>query len=236
MKKHPQKHSSTVNLSFKNSAHTGSRAKQLSPKDSSTKNLPLSDTEIMRLSKIVEELAVHEDALDLEGIDGFLTGLICGPVNIALHDYLPVMFGVMPIFNNQAQFEEFSHLLVRRGLMIERALAASVEDLNDPRALVPILLDAEDLSAVDDPEGPPAGAYWAAGFMRVLQHWEREWNLLDPHIDAAISPHLDAFLTLCLPPEQWPDDLQPETDEPSQWLAQAIWAAYSIYGFWRSEH
>ena len=236
MKKHPQKNSSTVKLSFKNAANAAPRAKQLSSPETSTENLPLSDTEIMQLSNIIEELAVQEDALDLEGIDGFLTGLICGPVNIALHDYLPVMFGTTPIFKSQAQFEVFSHSLVRRGRMIERALAAPVEDLNDPRALVPILLDVEGLSQAAHANEPPAGAYWAAGFMRVLQHWEREWNLLDPHIDAAISPHLDAFLTLCLSPEQWPDDLEPETDEPSQWLAQAIWAAYSIYGFWRSEH
>ncbi len=220
----------------KPSAKPSSRTERTSASAAVSADLPLAEADITQLSNIIEQLAADEDALDLEGIDGFLTGLICGPVTIAPRDYLPVMFGTMPTFDSHAQFEVFSNLLIRRGRMIERALAAPVEDLNDPRALVPILLDTDEPNNATDTDlnGPPAGAYWAAGFMRVLEHWERDWKLLDPQIDAAISPHLDAFLTLCLPPEEWPDDLQPETDEPAQWLAQAIWAAYSIYAFWRS--
>jgi uncharacterized protein len=192
----------------------------------------LSDFDIANLADITAALAVDDDALDLEGVDGFLTALICGPVSVSPDDYLPVMFGGQPAFDSHGQYQTYLKLLTRRGQMIERALAAPVDDLNDPRALVPILLDDE--SADADTAAPP-GAYWAAGFMRVLEHWERDWRLLDPQIDSALSPHLDAMLTLCLPPEDWPEDLQPESDEPAEWLAQAIWAAYSMYAFWQGK-
>ena len=191
----------------------------------------LSDYEMATLTQITEAVAKSDDALDLEGIDGFLTALICGPVAVSADAYLPVMFGGPPAFNSNGQYQTYLKLLMRRGEMITQALNAPVDDLNDPRALMPILLDD---TADSDADAPP-GAYWAAGFMRVLAHWEQDWRLLDPQIDSALSPHLDAMLTLCLPPEEWPEELQPESEEPAEWLAQGIWAAYSIYAFWQGK-
>lgn len=208
-------------------------------------NTPLNDDEIDTLADLIDEAAARTDApLSLEGVDGFITALQCAPRTLAPEDYLPVLFGQgdpAALFANASEYAHFQALLARRWNAIARALAAPIDDLTDPRALSPLIMDWEGMlddmpkkeAAVLRAEGvPPYASIWAAGFLQVVEHWEADWELPPDSKDEAFADEmLDPLYVLMTPPEDWTDE---ERRTPREdYVAMAIWSCYELRDFWR---
>ena len=208
-------------------------------------NARLSDDEIDALADLVDIIDERTDVpVSLEGLDGFVTALVCSPRAIPPEDYFPVLLdrddGLATIFEDAADEARFLALLERRRNEIARALAAPIEDLADPRALSPLIMDWNGLLAELPPAEakqlkaagiPPYAQLWAAGFLLVVEHWEDDWALPAGSKDEAfVDEVLDPFYVLAAPL----DELSPEERavRREDHVALALWGAYELREFW----
>lgn len=206
---------------------------------------PLSDDEIDALADLVDLIDECTDVpISLEGLDGFLTALVCGPRVIAPEEYFPVLFeredGLASVFEDAADEVRFLALFERRHNEIARALAAPIENLADARALSPLVMDWQGLLAdlptadaqrLKDAGIPPYAQLWAAGFLLAVEHWEADWALPpDSKDEAFVDEVLDPFYALAAPL----DELTPEERavRREDHLALALWGAYELREFW----
>lgn len=208
-------------------------------------NAPLSDAEIDALADLVDLVDEHTDVpVSLEGMDGFITALVCSPRAIPPAEYFPVLLerddGIEAVFDDPADAARFLALFDRRRKEIARALAAPIEDLTDPRALSPLIMDWQGLLAelppaeadrLKDAGIPPYAQLWAAGFLLAVEHWEADWTLPAGSKDEAfVDEVLDPFYVLAAPL----DELTPEERDVRRedHVAMAIWGAYELREFW----
>jgi uncharacterized protein len=208
-------------------------------------NAPLSDAEIDALADLVDLIDERTEVpISLEGMDGFITALACSPHPIPPEAYFPVLFeradGLESVFEDVSDATRFLALFERRRNEIARALAAPVENLADPKALSPLIMDWNGLLADLPPAEarrlqeagiPPYAQLWAAGFLLVVEHWEDEWELPTGSKDEAfVDEMLDPFYILAAPL----DELTPEerTVRREDHVALALWGAYELREFW----
>jgi uncharacterized protein len=208
-------------------------------------NAPLSDAEIDALADLVDLVDEHTDVpISLEGMDGFIAALVCSPRAIPPAEYFPVLLerddGIDAVFDDPADAARFLALFDRRRKEIARALAAPIEDLTDPRALSPLIMDWQGLLAelppaeadrLKDAGIPPYAQLWAAGFLLAVEHWEADWTLPAGSKDEAfVDEVLDPFYVLAAPL----DELTPEERDVRRedHVAMAIWGAYELREFW----
>ena len=206
---------------------------------------PLSDDEIDTLADLVDLIDERTDVpVSLEGLDGFVTALVCSPRAIPPEEYFPVLLdrddGLDAVFEDEADAARFLALFERRRNEIARALAAPIEDLTDPRALSPLIMDWNGLLAELPPAEarqlkaagiPPYAQLWAAGFLLVVEHWEDDWELPAGSKDEAfVDEVLDPFYVLAAPL----DELSPEERavRREDHVALALWGAYELREFW----
>jgi len=205
-------------------------------------NKPLSDDELAAYADLIQDISERADLpLSLEGIDGFATALLVAPRLIMPGEYFPVLLGEdgMAVFKDEAELGLFMDGFNRRWNEIARALAAPVENLADPKALAPLIMDWEGLlaelpaaeAAEVRPDMPPYGQLWAAGFLIVVEHWEDDWSLPEDSKDESfVDACLDPFYALITPEADWtPEERKLNRDEH---VASAIWAAYDLREFW----
>lgn len=207
---------------------------------------PLSEAEIDELADFIDLIDEHSEVpLSLEGVDGFVTALACGPRTVATDECLPILLdrveGLEGVFEDRALEARFRELFERRRESLARTLAAPVESLADPRALAPLLTDWDGLLATLPKaaaaelraDGVPLHAQlWAGGFLLAVEYWEDDWALPEDSKDEAfVDEKLEPFYVLTAPE----DELSPEEREASRddLLAQAIWGAYDLCEFWR---
>ena len=208
-------------------------------------NAPLSDAEIDELADLIDLVDESTDVpLSLEGLDGFLTALACSPRAIPPEEYFPVLFdradGLATVFEDGADEARFLALLDRRRKEIARALAAPIENLADPKALSPLIMDWNGLLAELAPADakrlkeagiPPYAQLWAAGFLLVVEHWEDDWNLpAESKDEAYVDEMLDPFYVLAAPLEELSPDERAVRREDQ--VAMALWGAYELREFW----
>jgi len=208
-------------------------------------NAPLSDDEIDALADLVDLIDECTDVpVSLEGLDGFVTALVCSPRAILPEEYFPVLLerddGLDAVFEDEADTARFLALFERRRNEIARALAAPIEDLTDPRALSPLIMDWNGLLAELPPAEakqlkaagiPPYAQLWASGFLLAVEHWEDDWALPAGSKDEAfVDEVLDPFYVLAAPL----DDLSPEERavRREDHVALALWGAYELREFW----
>jgi len=208
-------------------------------------NAPLRDEEIDELADLVDLIDERTDVpVSLEGLDGFLTALVCSPRAIPPEEYFPVLLdradGLATIFEDADDEARFLALFERRRNEIARALAAPIENLADPKALSPLVMDWIGLLAelpptearqLRDAGIPPYAQLWAAGFLLAVEHWEDDWALPpDSKDEAFVDEVLDPFYVLAAPL----DELSPEerTIRREDHLALALWGAYELREFW----
>ncbi|MDA8127636.1 MAG: YecA family protein [Betaproteobacteria bacterium] len=208
-------------------------------------NAPLSDDEIDALADLVDIIDERTDVpVSLEGLDGFVTALLCGPRAIPPEEYFPVLLdrddGLATAFDDDADAARFLALFERRRNEIARALAAPIEDLTDPRALSPLILDWNGLLAELPPDEarqlkaagiPPYAQLWAAGFLLAVEHWEDDWRLpADSKDEAFVDEVLDPFYVLAAPlHELTPEERSVRREDH---VALALWGAYELREFW----
>ena len=205
-------------------------------------NKPLTDDELAAYADLLHDVSVRADLpLSLEGVDGFATALLVAPRLIAPDEYFPVLFGEpgLAVFQSAAELELFLDCFNRRWNEIQRALAAPVENLADPKALAPLIMDWEGLlselpkaeAAEVSKDMPAYGQLWAAGFLIVVEHWEDDWSLPEDSKDETfVDACLDPFYALITPEADWtPEERKLNRDEH---VASAIWGAYDLREFW----
>lgn len=212
---------------------------------SKSPNAPLSDADIDALADLVDLIDERTDVpVSLEGLDGFLLALTCSPRAIPPEEFFPVLFerddGIDALFDDPADAARFLALFERRRKEIARALAAPIENLADPKALSPLIMDWQGLLADLPPADakrlreagiPPYAQLWAAGFLIAVEHWEADWTLpADSKDEAFVDEMLDPFYVLAVPL----DELSPEEREirREDQVALAIWGAYELREFW----
>lgn len=88
-------------------------------------NAPLSDDEIDALADLVDVIDERTDVpVSLEGLDGFVTALLCGPRAIPPEEYFPVLLdrddGLVTAFDDEADAARFLALFERRRNEIAR--------------------------------------------------------------------------------------------------------------------
>ena len=212
---------------------------------SKSPNTPLGDDEIDALADLVDLIDERTDVpVSLEGLDGFITALACSPRAIAAEEYFPVLFeradGLAGVFENAADQARFLALVNRRRKEIDRELAAPIENLADPKALSPLVMDWDGLLAELPPEEanrlkdagiPPYAQLWAAGFLLAVEHWEDDWTLpVGSKDEAFVDEVLDPFYVLAAPlDELTPEELAVRREDH---LALALWGAYELREFW----
>ena len=208
-------------------------------------NAPLRDEEIDELADLVDLIDERTDVpISLEGLDGFITALVCSPRAIPPEEYFPVLLdradGLATVFEDEADEARFLALFERRRNEIARALAAPIENLADPKALSPLVMDWNGLLAelppaeakrLKDAGIPPYAQLWAAGFLLAVEHWEDDWTLpAESKDEAFVDEVLDPFYVLTSPL----DELTPEERaiRREDHLALALWGAYELREFW----
>jgi uncharacterized protein len=205
---------------------------------------PLSDDELAAYDDLLQGASQRGDLpLSVEGLDGFTAALIVAPRLVMPSEYFPVLFGEagMQVFTDEAEARLFMECFHRRWNEIARALNVPVEDLADPKAYSPLILDwnalLEDLppdeaAALREQGVPRYAELWAAGFLLAVEHWESDWALPEGSEDEAfVDACLDPFYTLVTPEAEWTPEERKLGREAH--VANAIWAAYDLREFWR---
>ncbi len=210
---------------------------------SAPSNRPLSDDEIAAYDDLLQAASERADLpLSVEGLDGFTAALIVAPRQVMPSEYFPVLLGEAgtQVFHDEAGLQLFMDCFNRRWNEIARGLNAPVENLADPRAYAPLILDwdsilkdlPKDEAAALRKEGvPPYAAQWAAGFLLAVEHWENDWALPEGSKDEDyVDACLDPFYTLITPEAEWTPEERKLSRESH--VANAIWAAYDLREFW----
>jgi uncharacterized protein len=175
---------------------------------------PLTDDELERLAAFLGSID-NEEALSLEGLDGFFCALIAGPELVMPSEYLPVVWGgELPDENAFASEEEANALL---GLMMQHWNAIAAEFERDG-VYLPLLDEA-------DERGVP-GRKWARGFMRGVVMRRHSWAEMftDPNEGQLMTiPMVAGEIDPAFPKEVLPAE---ETDKLSVWMAAGAGRAY----------
>ena len=129
---------------------------------------PLTDAEYDRVSSVLSQFR-HEQAMNLEALDGFFAALICGPAHVHPSDYLPEIWGGEmadeEAFSSQQELKDFLDLLMRHW-------NAVADTLQSGDVFLPLLLE--------DDHGIAHANDWARGFMRGMDVQREGWaDLLD---------------------------------------------------------
>ena len=186
-------------------------------------------------------------APDWSYCEGFLTALECTRREVADDEVWPVLFGEG--FRPMAHME-FVWRWRRRRAEIAAALDAPVDDLNDPRALQPQVLDLRGLWH-GDPEHrgdvrleelPCWGQQWAEGFLTVVGSWPEEWaEPRDSEWAAMLADALGSIERLSQPDRDPPTvsllegvDTPTISEQRQIDFDDAIWSAYDLRRLWKS--
>lgn len=156
---------------------------------------PLTDAELDRLDVLLDRCTDPETGLgNLEMLDGFLSALAVGPVEVELSTLFPAIWGSGEVARrDERQTREAQALIARLAAEIEQRIRHDPADAGDRDALMPLLglpPESEDGAASSDaddaldgiPTDFPFAAAWAAGFLRGAAQFEDAWTTwMDDH-------------------------------------------------------
>jgi uncharacterized protein len=125
---------------------------------------PLSETEYDKLESILNQFQ-KENVMNLEGVDGLFTALICSPEMTQPNIYLRAIWGDKGIPANEAlqndqDTQDFMFLLMRHWNTVARKL-------DNDEVFLPVLLE--------DSDGNAKGNDWAKGFVKGMQIHQKDW-------------------------------------------------------------
>lgn len=150
-----------------------------------------------------------------------------------------------------------AHLINRRINHTARLLSnTTINDLSDPRAYQPWIINYQEdcqeqgknLNIIPSKESVaksvapkeidslPLAFEWAIGFISAVEHFSQDWRMADELLDEELNPMLAPIYALALPKEEWPIDIREQDvagNSREAWLAQAIWACYELWEYWR---
>ncbi len=181
---------------------------------------PLSDAEYERLAVFLSSDATSVDCMVIDGADGFLTAIACGPEAVKPSEWLSVMWGKdEPNFESQQQAEDILGLIIR--------LSNSIADVLGQQGPIEPLVTIGETESGDE---VVVSEIWCAGFLEGMRlRWD-PWDVCLDELADSIAP----ILALGGDPE----DPQRRkllsdralVDQLTQMLPEAVQA---IYDFWR---
>ncbi|OJZ20744.1 MAG: hypothetical protein BGP21_10515 [Thiobacillus sp. 65-29] len=205
---------------------------------------PMTDDELAAYDDLLQSISDRTDVpLSVELLDGFSAALIVAPRLVMPSEYFPVLLGdaERSVFEDEDMLRLFMESFTRRWNEIASGLDAPVENLADPRAYAPLILDwdailkdlsAEDIAPLAEHGMPSYAQQWAAGFLLAVDYWEDDWALPENSKDEAyVDACLDPFYTLITPDAEWTADERELSREAH--VANAIWSVYDLREFWR---
>ncbi len=181
---------------------------------------PLTDVEFGHLEAFLGGVK-NGQAMNLEELDGFFVALVCGPEAVLPSEYLPLVWGGEPSFENIEEAQEGINLVMRHWNTIAGTLHKG--DVYFPR-----LMEGED--------GIARGNDWANGFLRGMNVRHDAWGVLvhDDEHGGSLVP------ILALVHEHDPDPaLRPKPITPEQrekLLAHLTAGVVLIYRYFRRGH
>jgi len=140
-----------------------------------SREMTLSDEEIDLLDAFLLSDHVHESAMTVSELDGFLTGVLIGQELILPSEWIPIVWGEQsPDFESAEQAETISALVIARYNQINFGLSQS------PPAIEPLIME--------DGNGDLLGEIWAAGFVTAIEIRAKSWMpIFDTDYAAAVS-------------------------------------------------
>ncbi len=140
-----------------------------------SKTETMSDEEIDLLDAFLLSDHVHESAMTLSELDGFLTGILTGPELILPSEWMSIVWGKEPPdFESVEQAETVSALIIARYNQINQGLRQI------PPALEPLIME--------DRNGDLLGEIWATGFVTAIEIRANAWMpIFDTDYAAAVS-------------------------------------------------
>lgn len=190
--------------------------------DPQSADTPLTDEELQTFDDLLQRLPA-DGAMNIEGLDGYLTALVAGPVSPATlpsADWLPAVWGgdgegTAP-FPSQRQRKNATVLVLRH----LQHLACQLRDRADEWEPVFSVAETDERDWVNAQD-------WCAGFLQAVdlapEAWEPLWD------DPSLGPRLVAIALLGGDggPEQQEDLESPEViDDLSRSVPDAVLALY----------
>ncbi len=213
------------------------------------------------LDDILDDLRTrYDETPQWEFCEGFMAALICCRRLIMPSEYLPVLLATdndgedgddaTAAFADQAQFERFMTLWMRRWNEVATALNTPIEALDDERAYAPEVMDVRggvaglpeaERAEIGDADLPAFAQVWALGFMFAVESWPEEWEPpRDKKIARLHDAALEAIVALTEDDEDEPTlSALSEDGPPSVSVArlnaygEALWAVYDLREIWR---
>ena len=157
---------------------------------------PLTESELDELDRFLLSSATPEDSMDLEELDGFITGLVCSPVMVGASEWLSLVWGDTedgrrPVrFGSAAQCRRILELLDRHWETIAWTLHADMPTM-------PILFEYKAGTSTAPAERAQElvpGSTWAIGFMRAAGVHADDWQ--EAFDDEDASESLTPIVTL----------------------------------------
>ncbi|MDF0605610.1 UPF0149 family protein [Neisseriaceae bacterium TC5R-5] len=185
------------------------------------KQQALSDGDYQRLATTLQRLHTQQ-CMNLEQVDGFFAGLLCGPEIVKPVECLPIILGNAfdddRAFASEKTLEQFVRLLTGHWLDIAASLHKGGEFMPWLEA------DAQGLIRAND---------WAEGFAMAMELMPEDWDLLFDSAEHA--PLLEPILRLAFERQENPE-LQGEVVEINeqqrqQYLAEIPAAVQGVYQF-----
>jgi uncharacterized protein len=218
----------------------------------------LSTDDFNELEQILEDMRSREEETpQWEFCEGFLAALVCCRRLILPSEYFPELLSLQPDetrpwtpFANEAQYDRFSTLWLRRYEEVATALSAEVDQLDDEAAYAPEILDLAGAIATLTPEQrgelgdapiPSFGQIWAIGFMYAVETWPQEWAApRDREAAKVLDAALQCIVTLTeddtappMAPGAEQGAMPTLSEQRLDAYADAIWAVYDLRDLWQ---
>ena len=138
----------------------------------------LDDTQIERLSDLLDQRAVPFKGLNLEALDGFLSALVLAPSAVPASEWQPVVWGGQaPRWSDETEAGQVQALLMGHWNMCAARARHDGDTL--PDHLAPLLWLPEDPESGEDAlaeDELDVGRDWALGFFTAVMLREAEWD------------------------------------------------------------
>lgn len=174
---------------------------------------PLSKAELDRLQAFLVSETTPERCLNLEGLDGFLTALVCGPETVLPSEFVDAIWGGGEVvWESQEQAQEIFLLIMRHWNSIVAELQAD--------KFAPILdADEKEFQAAD----------WAAGFIRGMGLRGKAWQpmLKDPERKVSLL-----IVLASLTRGEKPQELKVSDEERATFVRQLPQMVMEIHRYW----
>lgn len=191
---------------------------------------PLSESEFNELDRFLASDATSDQTMMVDALDGYLTAVVAGPVDIKAEDWLPGIWGPdqthAPVFRDAEQGERIMDLIVRHCNGIRWALDYDPDDIDS-------VFDT--VSYQDKSREYIDGEMWAYGFLRGIALAREAWQPLFEDAQA-----MDALMPIYI---LGTDDATPDqkalsnTPAKREALTRQIPASIgALWRFWHPDH